>query len=383
MSQPSWTSAGSSSAAGAPRAGRLHRRPRGFRHLARRWTAACWCRARRPSWWSTAASSWRCDGGSGGARRGHRVGRDRAGDRLGAARARVTATDISPAALDVAWANAVALGLAVELRQGDPAMRRIDRGGGRRFDLIVSNPPYVSEQEIEGLSRRSPCTSLAWRARRPGRPRCLPAAAPDAREHLGSRADGWCWSAARGRRHGGRRARRLGYGARRTSRRDLAGIERVVSGGGGRASRSGDAAERLRAARSRRAFPRTRCTASPARPGSRRRRELYELKGRAPASRRRSSAFSSMALLALLEASARAAASLARCVLPGPVTLVVENPAVASRSLRRCAGEDRRAGAAAEPGVAALADAVGGLLITSANLRGGRRPRSLEEVPRR
>lgn len=65
-------------------------------------------------------------------------------------RARVVATDLSPAALAVARANAEALGAAVELREGDldapvPA--------GERFDVVVSNPPYVPSGEIEGLSR--------------------------------------------------------------------------------------------------------------------------------------------------------------------------------------------------------------------------------------
>jgi release factor glutamine methyltransferase len=138
--------------------------------------------------------------------------------------ARVTATDISPAALDVAWANAVALGLAVEMRQGD----LLDGMGDRRFDLIVSNPPYVSEQEIEGLEpevavhepRLATVAGDGLDAYR----RLL----PDAREHLTN--GGWLvlecgagqaeWLAAE--------LDRLGYGAADVAR-DLAGIERVVS----------------------------------------------------------------------------------------------------------------------------------------------------------
>ena len=59
----------------------------------------------------------------------------------------VTAVDVSAAALAVAAANAAALGLEVELAESDLL------GGltGRRFDLIASNPPYVSEAEIETL----------------------------------------------------------------------------------------------------------------------------------------------------------------------------------------------------------------------------------------
>ncbi len=138
--------------------------------------------------------------------------------------ARVTATDVSPAALDVAWANAVALGLAVEMRQGD----LLDGLGDRRFDLIASNPPYVSELEIEGLEpevavhepRLATVAGDGLDAYR----RLL----PDAREHLveggwlvlecGAGQAGWLAS----------ELDRLGYGAADVAC-DLAGIERVVS----------------------------------------------------------------------------------------------------------------------------------------------------------
>jgi len=137
---------------------------------------------------------------------------------------RVTATDVSPAALDVAWANAVALGLAVEMRQGD----LLDGLGDRRFDLIASNPPYVSEQEIEGLEpevavhepRLATVAGDGLDAYR----RLL----PDAREHLveggwlvlecGAGQAGWLAS----------ELDRFGYGAADVAC-DLAGIERVVS----------------------------------------------------------------------------------------------------------------------------------------------------------
>jgi release factor glutamine methyltransferase len=65
--------------------------------------------------------------------------------------ARVTATDISPDALDVAKRNAERHGVAdrVTFAQGDlfaavPA--------GRAFDLVVSNPPYVTPAELAALS---------------------------------------------------------------------------------------------------------------------------------------------------------------------------------------------------------------------------------------
>ena len=57
--------------------------------------------------------------------------------------------DLSPAALDVARANATALGLA--------ARATFDHGDwfgpvAGQFDLIVSNPPYIAEREIADLS---------------------------------------------------------------------------------------------------------------------------------------------------------------------------------------------------------------------------------------
>jgi release factor glutamine methyltransferase len=57
--------------------------------------------------------------------------------------AQVTAVDLSQAALRVAGANAEALGAKVELLAGawyEPV-------AGRRFDLIVSNPPYVAARD--------------------------------------------------------------------------------------------------------------------------------------------------------------------------------------------------------------------------------------------
>jgi len=65
--------------------------------------------------------------------------------------ARVTALDISAGALAVARANAEAHGVAdrIELVESDlfaavPAERR--------FDFVVSNPPYVSQAELSGLA---------------------------------------------------------------------------------------------------------------------------------------------------------------------------------------------------------------------------------------
>ncbi len=58
-------------------------------------------------------------------------------------------TDISEDALAVAKENAARLGAEAELRQGDlfDALR-----AGEMFDIIVSNPPYISPAEIATLS---------------------------------------------------------------------------------------------------------------------------------------------------------------------------------------------------------------------------------------
>ncbi|MEN8182181.1 MAG: peptide chain release factor N(5)-glutamine methyltransferase [Myxococcota bacterium] len=60
-------------------------------------------------------------------------------------KARVTATDLSPRALEVAAANANRLGLADRLRllEGD----LFEPVAGERFDLVISNPPYLREGE--------------------------------------------------------------------------------------------------------------------------------------------------------------------------------------------------------------------------------------------
>jgi len=64
--------------------------------------------------------------------------------------AEITATDTSRAALDVALGNAQRLGFADEIRflQGD----LLEPVAGERFELIVSNPPYVAEAGRDALS---------------------------------------------------------------------------------------------------------------------------------------------------------------------------------------------------------------------------------------
>lgn len=58
--------------------------------------------------------------------------------------ARVTAVDVSAAALEVARANALANGVDVEFFAGS----LLEPVAGRCFDLIVSNPPYIPRADI-------------------------------------------------------------------------------------------------------------------------------------------------------------------------------------------------------------------------------------------
>jgi len=77
----------------------------------------------------------------------------------GRPQARVVGVERSAAALAVAQRNAVRLGLDVELRHGlwfEPL-------AGERFDLVVANPPYVSEGDphlAEGDVRFEPHSAL-------------------------------------------------------------------------------------------------------------------------------------------------------------------------------------------------------------------------------
>jgi len=64
------------------------------------------------------------------------------------------ATDISPAALAVAAQNATALGVMdrLELTLSDWFGALMPGAPGHRFDLIVSNPPYISSTEMAQLA---------------------------------------------------------------------------------------------------------------------------------------------------------------------------------------------------------------------------------------
>jgi release factor glutamine methyltransferase len=55
----------------------------------------------------------------------------------------VTAVEASPAALEIAQANAQALGLAVTFKQGS----WFEPVAGQTFDLVVSNPPYIADAD--------------------------------------------------------------------------------------------------------------------------------------------------------------------------------------------------------------------------------------------
>jgi len=75
-------------------------------------------------------------------------------------------------------------------------------------------------------------------------------------------------------------------------------------------------------------------------------------------------------------------AGICRRLLPGAVTLILPNPA--GRFPYACGDRADRIGVRVpdlEPEVAGLADASGGLVITSANLRGGPDPAGLADVP--
>jgi len=76
--------------------------------------------------------------------------------------AQVTAVDVSPAAVQVAERNAVAAGVAARVRlvvsDWTAALDPQDR-----FELVVSNPPYIPSAEIAGLApevRREPRLAL-------------------------------------------------------------------------------------------------------------------------------------------------------------------------------------------------------------------------------
>lgn len=135
----------------------------------------------------------------------------------------MVAVEASAAALVVARRNAASLGLAVDLRHGiwfDPVR-------GERFDLIVSNPPYVAEDDAhlgEGDLRFEPRSALVAGA---DGLQAIRAIAAEARAHL--LPDG-ILALEHGYDQAGAVREVLAAGGLRdaATRRDLAGIERVT-----------------------------------------------------------------------------------------------------------------------------------------------------------
>jgi L-threonylcarbamoyladenylate synthase len=109
---------------------------------------------------------------------------------------------------------------------------------------------------------------------------------------------------------------------------------------------------------------------------------LYALKQR-PATQATAAVLGSLpALLELLPEMDPRATAACRALLPGPYTLIVPNPD--GRLAHLCGDAPQRIGLRVpllDPDVAGLADGAGGLLMTSANLRGRPDPSRLDQVP--
>jgi release factor glutamine methyltransferase len=141
------------------------------------------------------------------------------------ARARVTATDASRAALEVARENAARHGVAIECVESDWFAALT----GRRFDLIVANPPYVEERDPclgEGDLRFEPRAALVAGADGLS---CIRVIVSRAHAHL-EVGGNLLFEHGRDQAEACRvLLARAGY-REVSSRRDLAGIERVSGG---------------------------------------------------------------------------------------------------------------------------------------------------------
>jgi release factor glutamine methyltransferase len=140
--------------------------------------------------------------------------------------AAVTACDVSADALAVAAANAEALRFDVELVRSD----LLDGLGGRRFDLVASNPPYVADADLAGLEPEVASFEprIALVAGRDGLEvlRRVAAAAPAALT-----PGGWLVCECGAGQAGAVAELMAAAGATETAAEpDLAGIERVVRG---------------------------------------------------------------------------------------------------------------------------------------------------------
>jgi release factor glutamine methyltransferase len=140
-------------------------------------------------------------------------------------RARLTATDVSRDALVIARENAARHGAGIELVESD----WLAAVSGRRFDLIVVNPPYVAEHDpclAEGDLRFEPRAALV--AGSDGLA-CIRLIVAQARAHLDP---GGSLVLEHGHDQAARCRALLEQAGYRdvVSRRDLAGIERVSGG---------------------------------------------------------------------------------------------------------------------------------------------------------
>jgi release factor glutamine methyltransferase len=142
---------------------------------------------------------------------------------------RIIATDVSAAALEVARANAAALALErVGFRRGNWYRPLAEE----RFDLLVSNPPYVAAQDP--LLSRPPLALEPRLALTPGADalECLRILARGAPAHL--EAGGWLLLEHGADQAAAVRSELVAAGFRYVrSHRDLAGRERITEGQNG------------------------------------------------------------------------------------------------------------------------------------------------------
>ena len=287
--------------------------------------------------------------------------------------ARVTAIDVSEEALSLARENAERTGLAVELLCHD-----LFAGlPGDGWDLVVSNPPYVRDDELASLATEvvdwEPALALFDRGHTEALVREASTGPP-----AGRRA---CDRDARGRRVRRRRPARP-RGVRRGAHDE--GPRRPRPGRrGAHADVSVDAA--VAALRAGRLVVLPTDTVyglaadGESEPAA---RALYAAKGR-DAIQPTAVLFASVdVLLERVPELPAAAVEAVRTLLPGPFTLIVENPARRYAWLNPQRPDAIGLRVPAVTGAArAVLEALGAVVATSANLPGGADPRRLEDVP--